>query len=64
MPRMRSWSPRRGPGRGEEDLAGLAAEMYARSRPGRDEDDPGMVFEDRQVRVETTFDGAGVITVI
>ena len=45
----------------KEDLAALAAEMYARSRPG-DDDDPGMVFEDRQVRVETTFDGAGVIT--
>ena len=44
-----------------EDLAGLAAEMYARSRP-EDDDDPGMVFEDRQVRVQTTFEGAGVIT--
>ncbi len=46
----------------QEDLAALAAEMYARSRPDTDDDDPGMVFEDRQVRVETTFDGAGVIT--
>ena len=46
----------------QEDLAALAAEMYARSRSDTDDDDPGMVFEDRQVRVETTFDGAGVIT--
>ena len=44
-----------------EDLAALAAEIYARSRPEAD-DDPGPAFEDRQVRVETTFDGAGVIT--
>ena len=43
-----------------EDLAGLAAEIYARSLPG-DEDNPEPAFEDRQVRVETTFAGAGVI---
>jgi Domain of unknown function (DUF222) len=45
----------------KEDLAGLAAEIYARSLPGP-EDDPAPVFEDRQVRVETTFAGAGVMT--
>jgi hypothetical protein len=45
-----------------EDLAALAAEMYARSRPEDDDGDPGMAFEDRQVRVETTFEGAGVIS--
>ena len=45
----------------KEDLAGLAAEIYARSLPDP-EDDPGPVFEDRQVRVETTFAGAGVIS--
>jgi Domain of unknown function (DUF222) len=44
-----------------EDLAGLAAEIYARSVPGG-EDDPEQAFEDRQVRVETTFAGAGVIS--
>ena len=44
-----------------EDLAGLAAEIYARSLPDP-EDDPAPAFEDRQVRVETTFAGAGVIT--
>jgi len=43
------------------DLAALAAEIYARSRP-QDEDDPEPAFEDRQVRVETTFAGAGVIS--
>jgi 5-methylcytosine-specific restriction endonuclease McrA len=45
----------------KEDLAGLAAEIYARSLPDPGED-PGPAFEDRQVRVETTFAGAGVIT--
>ena len=45
----------------QEDLAALAAEIYARSRP-EDEDDPEPGFEDRQVRVETTFAGAGVIS--
>ena len=44
----------------QEDLAALAAEIYARSLPDS-EDDPGPGFEDRQVRVETTFAGAGVI---
>jgi hypothetical protein len=44
----------------KEDLAGLAAEIYARSLP-EDDDDPEPAFEDRQVRVETTFAGAGVI---
>jgi hypothetical protein len=42
-----------------EDLAGLAAEIYTRSLPD-DYDEPS--FEDRQVRVETTFAGAGVIS--
>jgi Domain of unknown function (DUF222) len=44
-----------------EDLAALAAEIYARSLPGP-EDDPEPAFEDRQLRVETTFAGAGVVT--
>jgi hypothetical protein len=44
------------------DLAGLAAEMQARADPGPgDDDDPGQVFEDRAVRLETTFGGAGVL---
>ena len=44
----------------KEDLAGLAAEIYARSLPDS-EDDPEPAFEDGKVRVETTFAGAGVI---
>jgi Domain of unknown function (DUF222) len=44
-----------------EDLAALAAEIYARSLPDPD-DDPGPDFEDRRLRVETTFQGAGVIS--
>ena len=44
----------------KEDLAALAAEIYARSLPADDGDlEPD--FEDRQLRVETTFQGAGVI---
>jgi Domain of unknown function (DUF222) len=50
-----------GAGLGQEDLAALAAEIYARSLSDPDED-PGQAFEDRQVRVETTFAGAGVIS--
>ena len=45
----------------KEDLAGLAAEIYARSLP-EDEDDPEPAFEDRKLRVETTFQGAGVVS--
>jgi hypothetical protein len=45
----------------QEDLAALAAEIYARSLP-EDDDNPEPAFEDRQVRVETTFAGAGVLT--
>jgi uncharacterized protein DUF222 len=44
----------------KEDLAALAAEIYTRSLS--DEDDPDPSFEDRQLRVETTFQGAGVIS--
>ena len=43
------------------DLAALAAEMYERSRPDAPDEDPGLGFEDRAVRLETTFDGAGVL---
>ena len=45
----------------QEDLAALAAEIYARSLTEDHDDQPGLDFEDRQVRVETTFEGAGVI---
>ena len=50
-----------GEGLGKEDLAVLAAEIYARSLP-HGQDDPEPRFEDRQVRLETTFQGAGVLT--
>jgi hypothetical protein len=45
----------------KDDLAALAAEIYARSLSD-DQDGPQLSFEDRKVRVETTFAGAGVIT--
>ena len=41
------------------ELAGLAAEMYERSRL---EEEPDRTFEDRAVRLETTFRGAGVLS--
>ncbi len=42
------------------DLAELAAEIYARSLPVTGEDDDG-AFEDGSLRLETTFEGAGVL---
>ena len=45
----------------KDDLAALAAEIYARSLPDQQDDDPQLSFEDRKVRVETTFGGAGVV---
>jgi len=44
------------------DLAGLAAEMYERSRRDLPDEAPGRAFEDRAVRLETTFQGGGVLT--
>ncbi len=46
-------------GADEEDLARLAAEMIARSRPEPDGGEGR--FEDRSVILETTFGGAGVL---
>ena len=43
------------------DLAALAAEIEARSRPDVPDED-GPRFEDRAVKLETTFGGAGVMT--
>jgi len=43
-------------------LAELAAEIYARSLPEPDDDGPDAGFEDRSLRLETTFEGAGVIS--
>jgi hypothetical protein len=46
------------------DLAMLAAEIQSRAQPapGDDDDDAGKVFGDRAVRLETTFEGAGVLS--
>ena len=43
------------------DLAELAGEMHARSRPDTPDSDPDGEFDDRSVRLETTFGGAGVL---
>ena len=43
------------------DLTALAAEIYARSLPDAPDRDKDEAFEDRAVRLETTFDGAGVL---
>jgi hypothetical protein len=47
-------------GADERDLAGLAAEIRARAPHDTTDDDPG--FEDRSLRLETTIDGAGLLT--
>jgi len=42
-------------------LAELAAEIYARSPRDKPDSDPDGGFDDRSVRLETTFQGAGVL---
>ena len=44
------------------DLTGLAGEIYARSLPDDPDKERDQAFEDRSVKLETTFDGAGVLT--
>ena len=44
------------------DLAGLAGEIYARSLPEDQDKDKQEAFEERSVKLETTFGGAGVMT--
>ncbi len=44
------------------DVTALAAEMYEKSRPQPSEDEAGRALEDRSVRLETTFQGAGVLS--
>jgi hypothetical protein len=44
------------------DLAELYGEIYERSQPETPGQDKDETFDDRSVRMETTFDGAGVIT--
>ena len=43
-------------------LAELAAEIYARSLSDEPDKDRDEAFEDRSVRLETTFEGAGVLS--
>ena len=44
------------------DLAALAGEIYQRSRPDNADSDPDDGFDDRSVKLETTFQGAGVLS--
>jgi hypothetical protein len=44
------------------ELAALAAEIQSKASPDTPGDDPGQAFDDRSVRLETTFGGAGVLT--
>ena len=44
------------------DLAGLAGEIYARSLPKDQDKDKDEAFDERSVKLETTFGGAGVLT--
>ena len=48
-------------GMGLADLAGLYAEIHQRSGPDERDEDPARAFEDRGVRLQTTFQGAGVL---
>src|SRR5690348_16898408 len=49
-------------GLGLADLSALFAEMYQRARADLPDEDPARGFADRGVRLETTFQGAGVLT--
>jgi hypothetical protein len=48
-------------GLGLRDLGALFAEMYERARADLPDEDPDQAFGDRGVRLETTFQGAGVL---
>ena len=48
-------------GLGLADLAGLFAEMFVRARGDLPDQDPGRDFADREVKLATTFGGAGVL---
>jgi hypothetical protein len=50
-----------GAGLGLADLSALFAEMYERARSDLPDEDPARGFADRAVRLETTFQGAGVL---
>ena len=48
-------------GLGLADLSALYAEMYQRARSDLPDEDPAREFGDRGVRLETTFQGTGVL---
>jgi hypothetical protein len=48
-------------GLGLRDLAALFAEMYERARGDLPDEDPARGFRDRGVRLQTTFQGAGLL---
>ena len=48
-------------GLGLADLSALFAEMYERAKSDLPDEDPDRAFGDRGVRLETTFQGAGVL---
>ena len=48
-------------GLGVAELASLAAQMYERARGDLPDEDPGRDFEDRGLKLATTFGGAGVV---
>jgi hypothetical protein len=48
-------------GLGLEELAAMAAQLYERSRSEQPDEDPDAAFQDRGVRLATTFGGAGVL---
>jgi Domain of unknown function (DUF222) len=50
-----------GTGMDIRDLGGLAGEIYARSLPDDSGKDRDQAFEDRSLRLETTFGGVGVL---
>jgi hypothetical protein len=49
-------------GLGPAELGALFAEMYERAHGDLPDEDPAREFDDRGIRLETTFQGAGVMT--
>ena len=57
----RCWPRPPGPGWGWRTWPALFAEMYERARADLPDEDPGREFADREVKLATTFGGAGVL---
>ena len=60
-PRMNEAGGRPAAGLPAADLLALFAEMYQRARSDLPDEDPAREFGDRGVRLETTFQGTGVL---